>query len=80
MGKFEQTQLPIQNQHDQNHDHGSSWYVGCSNGFSRLFSFKCVFVLILGVCVLLTAVFSIFKLHHWQSGFDAKASIKNSGK
>ncbi|KAK1440339.1 hypothetical protein QVD17_06164 [Tagetes erecta] len=81
MGKLEQTQLPIQNHQEHDLDHGSSLFVGCSIGFSRiakLFSFKCVFVLILGVCVLFTAVFSILKFHHWQTGFDAKASIKNS--
>ncbi|CAH1450619.1 unnamed protein product [Lactuca virosa] len=79
MGKSE-PQLPIHNQQDQNHD-GMFSFVRCPMCFSRiarLCSFKCVFVLLLSVSVLLTAVFSIFHLHHRQSGFDAKASIKHS--
>ncbi|XP_024968369.1 uncharacterized protein LOC112507866 [Cynara cardunculus var. scolymus] len=79
MGKSE-PQLPIHHQQEQNH-HGSYLFVRCSMGFSRidrLFSFKCVFVLLLSVAVLLTAVFSIFHLHHRQYGFDVKASIKHS--
>ncbi|KAI3770343.1 hypothetical protein L6452_01471 [Arctium lappa] len=79
MGKSE-PQLPIHHQQEQNHD-GSYLFVRCSMCFSRiarLFSFKCVFVLLLSVAVLLTAVFSVFRLHHRQFGFDAKASIKHS--
>lgn len=79
MGKSE-PQLPIHNQQEQNHD-GVFSFVRCPMCFSRiarLCSFKCVFVLLLSVSVLLTAVFSIFHLHHRQSGFDAKASIKHS--
>lgn len=79
MGKS-QPQLPIHNQQEQNHD-GSFLCVRCPMCFSRisrLCSFKCVFVLLLSVSVLLTAVFSIFHLHHRQIGFDAKASIKHS--
>ncbi|CAI9294296.1 unnamed protein product [Lactuca saligna] len=79
MGKSE-PQLPIHNQQEQNHD-GVFSFVRCPMCFSRIArfcSFKCVFVLLLSVSVLLTAVFSIFHLHHRQSGFDAKASIKHS--
>ncbi|KAL8205842.1 hypothetical protein R6Q57_009393 [Mikania cordata] len=76
MGKFE-PQLPIHSQHEQNHD-GSSVFDRCSMGFCRLFSFKCVFVLLLGISVLSTGVFSIFRLRHRRYEFDAKASIMNS--
>ncbi|KAK9071789.1 hypothetical protein SSX86_008218 [Deinandra increscens subsp. villosa] len=81
MGKSE-PQLPIHNQQEQNHD-ASSLFVRLWFGFSpiaRLFSFKCVFVLLLGISVIFTAVFSIFHLHHRQYGFDAKASIKHSAR
>lgn len=79
MGKSE-PQLPIHNQQEQNHD-GSFLFGRCPMCFSRiarLCSFKCVFVLLLSVSVLLTAVFSIFHLHHREARFDAKASIKHS--
>lgn len=78
MGKSE-PQLPIHShQQEQNHDEGFLFDLGFSK-VTQLFSFKCVFVLLLSVSVLLTAVFSIFHLHHKQIGFDAKDSIKNSG-
>ncbi|MFS7919507.1 hypothetical protein Hanom_Chr03g00213451 [Helianthus anomalus] len=81
MGKSE-PQLPInhrQNHQNQQNRNGSSLFSQCSMGFSRfarLFSFKCVFVLILGVAVSLSAIFSVFHLHHRQSGFDASRLIK----
>nr|XP_043621120.1 uncharacterized protein LOC122592865 [Erigeron canadensis] len=81
MGKSQQTQLPIQQQQHQNDDQNQDGCCFFDIGFSRfthLFSFKCVFVLLLSVSVVLTAVFSILHLHHIQLGFDAKASIKNS--
>lgn len=77
MGKSE-PQLPIHShQQEQNHVEGFLFDLGFSK-VTQLFSFKCVFVLLLSVSVLLTAVFSIFHLHHKQIGFDAKDSIKNS--
>ncbi|KAJ0734304.1 hypothetical protein HanPI659440_Chr11g0418421 [Helianthus annuus] len=77
MGKSE-PQLPIHNQQEQIHHVGSSLFDRFLFGIHRLFSFKCVFVLLLSVSVILTAVFSVVHLHHRQSGFDAKAEIKHS--
>ncbi|PWA90543.1 hypothetical protein CTI12_AA100120 [Artemisia annua] len=78
MGK---SQLPVHNQdHIQNQEsdqNGSFWFVGCSR-IGHLLSFKCVFVLLLSVCVLLVGVFSVLHLHHRQLGFDAKLEIKKS--
>ena len=53
----------------------------CSMGLSRI-SFKCVFILMLSLCLLVSALFWIFPLHsslHSVSGFDAKDEVKHSG-
>jgi hypothetical protein len=53
----------------------------CSMGLSRI-SFKCVFILMLSLCLLVSALFWIFPLHsslHSVSGFDAKDEVKLSG-
>ncbi|KAJ6963876.1 hypothetical protein NC652_002239 [Populus alba x Populus x berolinensis] len=52
----------------------------CSMGLSRI-SFKCVFILMLSLCLLVSALFWIFPLHsslHSVSGFDAKDEVKLS--
>lgn len=52
----------------------------CSMGLSRI-SFKCVFILMLSLCLLVSAFFWIFPLHsslHSVSGFDAKDEVKLS--
>ncbi|KVI01760.1 hypothetical protein Ccrd_019950 [Cynara cardunculus var. scolymus] len=83
MGKSK-PELPINHNHNHNQQqnrHRPSFFVRCSRGFSRfgqLFSFKCVFILLLSVSVSLSAIFSVFHFQHRQSGFDAKDSIKNS--
>ncbi|KAK9077095.1 hypothetical protein SSX86_005431 [Deinandra increscens subsp. villosa] len=82
MGKS-QPQLPLNHrQIDQQQNlHRSSFFAQCSIGFSRiarLFSFKCVFILLLSVSVSLSAIFSMLHIHHGRSGFDAKDSIKHS--
>ncbi|KAI3755230.1 hypothetical protein L1987_55026 [Smallanthus sonchifolius] len=83
MGKSE-PQLPLNHrrhhQQQPQNRHQSSFFVQCSTGFSRiarLFSFKCVFVLLLSVAVSLSAIFSLLHLHHGRSGFDAKDSVKH---
>lgn len=53
----------------------------CSMGLSRI-SFKCVFILMLSLCLLVSALCWIFPLHsslHSVSGFDAKDEVKLSG-
>ena len=79
MGK---SQLPVHNQdhiqNQENDQNGSFWFVGFPR-ISHLLSFKCVFVLLLSVCVLLVGVFSVLHLHHKELGFDAKLEIKNNG-
>ncbi|GKV24246.1 hypothetical protein SLEP1_g33879 [Rubroshorea leprosula] len=53
----------------------------CSRVLSRVskeFSFRCVFVLILSLSILLTGIFWIFPLHTWKLGYDAKEAIKQS--
>ncbi|XP_076959260.1 uncharacterized protein LOC143635269 [Bidens hawaiensis] len=72
MGKSE-PQLPINN-HNHNH-HQPSYFLQCS---TRLFSFKCVVVLLLTVAVSLSAIFSLFRFHHRHSGFDATDSINHA--
>lgn len=83
MGKS-QPQLPLNHhQQQQQNRHGSSFFVRCSRGFSRtarLFSFKCVFILLLSVSVSLSAIFSVVHVHRRQSGYDANDSIKHSAK
>ncbi|XP_076919470.1 uncharacterized protein LOC143580186 isoform X2 [Bidens hawaiensis] len=76
MGKLE-PQLPINNHHHhpQNNHHQPSLFVQFS---TRLFTFKCVVVLLLTVAVSLSAVFSVFRFHHRHSGFDAPDSIKHA--
>nr|GEY27483.1 flocculation protein FLO11-like [Tanacetum cinerariifolium] len=74
MGKT-QPQLPVQQ--DQNLN-GSSSFVGFRNGFKRLFSFKCLFMVFLAFGLSLFALFSLVKFQHQGIGFDAKESIKQS--
>lgn len=81
MGKS-QPQLPLNHLQQQQNRHGSSFFVRCSRGFSRtarLFSFKCAFILLLSASVSLSAIFSVVRIHHRQSGYDANDSIKHSG-
>ncbi|CAI9304336.1 unnamed protein product [Lactuca saligna] len=82
MGKS-QPQLPLNHLQQQQNRHGSSFFVRCSRGFSRtarLFSFKCAFILLLSASVSLSAIFSVVRIHHRQSGYDANDSIKHSAK
>nr|XP_043628615.1 uncharacterized protein LOC122600036 [Erigeron canadensis] len=82
MGKS-QPQLPIQNINNQNQNqnhHSNNGFSCFAKTISRLFSFKCVFILLLTLAVSLSAIFSLFHFHHQQIGFDAKDSIKNSAK
>ncbi|XP_076884190.1 uncharacterized protein LOC143533226 [Bidens hawaiensis] len=76
MGKSE-PELPIHNNQQQNEDGFGGFEMGLC-GIGRLLSFKCVFILLLTASVFLTALFSVVNLHHRRSGFDAKASVKNS--
>ncbi|XP_076947477.1 uncharacterized protein LOC143619426 [Bidens hawaiensis] len=73
MGKS-RPQLPISNNH-LHHHHQPSCFLHCS---TRLFSFKCVVVLLLSVAVSLSAIFSLFRFHHRHPGFDATDSIKHA--
>ncbi|XP_057977634.1 uncharacterized protein LOC131164456 isoform X2 [Malania oleifera] len=53
----------------------------CSMGLSRIageFNFKCIVILVLGLVVLLSAIFWILPPQARQSGFDAKEAIKLS--
>ncbi|KAL4580698.1 hypothetical protein LXL04_016899 [Taraxacum kok-saghyz] len=82
MGKS-RPQLPLNHQqHQQQSRNGSSsFFVRCSRGFtrtSRLFSFKCVFILILSVSVSLSAIFSVVHIHHGQPRYDVNDSIKQT--
>lgn len=77
MGKIQQQPqllLPVQ----QNLNGSCSSFVGFRNGFKRLFSFKCLFMVFLGFGVSLFGLFSVVKFHHRGIGFDAKESIKQS--
>nr|GLL45594.1 uncharacterized protein LOC109169212 [Ipomoea trifida] len=87
MGKSDERQLPL-HQQQQGGRNGSGvsrifccCCEGCPVGVSRIFrrfNFKCVFVLLLSVAVLLSAVFWVFPRRSNQSGFDAKEAIKLS--
>lgn len=78
MGKFE-SQLPVQQQQHQQQNHGLCQ--GCSMGLSRigrLFSFKCILVLLLTLSLFLSAIFWVSPSHSKKSGFEARDSIKLS--
>lgn len=83
MGKGEKS-LRQQQQQQQSHDgDNSSGLVcpECSRFFNRIaqeFSFRCIFVLILGLSVFLSGIFWILPRHSVNSGFDAKEAIKLS--
>ncbi|KAM5574545.1 hypothetical protein ABKV19_013809 [Rosa sericea] len=85
MGKGEKSLHQQQHSHQshQPHDSSSSGFVcpQCSrffNGIARQFSFRCVFVLILGLSVFLSGIFWILPRHSVNYGFDAKEAIKLS--
>ncbi|KAJ6700664.1 F20B24.21 [Salix koriyanagi] len=74
-----------QQRHDDDHDerrnrNRSRLFLckRCSMGLSRI-SFKCVFILMLSLCLLVSALFWIFPSSlHSVSGFDAKDEVKLS--
>ncbi|XP_019173610.1 PREDICTED: uncharacterized protein LOC109169212 [Ipomoea nil] len=92
MGKSDERQLPLHQQQQGGRNGSGEGGVsrifcccccceGCPVGVSRIFrgfNFKCVFVLLLTVAVLLSAVFWVFPRRSNQSGFDAKEAIKLS--
>ena len=85
MGKGDSSSnLEQQQRHDDDHDerrNRSRLFLckRCSMGLSRI-SFKCVFILMLSLCLLVSALFWIFPSSlHSVSGFDAKDEVKLSG-
>ncbi|KAJ7968088.1 putative Hydroxyproline-rich glycoprotein family protein [Quillaja saponaria] len=86
MGKLEKIEGKKNLHQQQNHDvenQSSSGFIcqGCSmvlQGFAKEFNFKCLFVLILSLSVLLSGIFWILPIHKMKYGFDAKDAIKLS--
>ncbi|KAF5448607.1 hypothetical protein F2P56_029119 [Juglans regia] len=83
MGKSELQNLFRQQnpEADNNRDSSGLFCDGCSvalNGVVKAFSFKCFFVLILTLSVLVSGVFWILPCHSTKFGFEAKDEIKLS--
>ncbi|XP_041014755.1 uncharacterized protein LOC121257676 isoform X2 [Juglans microcarpa x Juglans regia] len=81
MGKIELQNLHRQQNHEADSNQGSSGFFcdGCSvalNRVGREFSFKCFFVLILTLSVLVSGIFWVLPFHSTKCGFDAKDAIK----
>ncbi|XP_009795502.1 uncharacterized protein [Nicotiana sylvestris] len=70
MGKLQGQRLPLQ----QNIDGSRTFF--CRMGLSRIFSFKCIVVLVLSIALFLSALFWIIPHRSKPSGFDAKEAIK----
>lgn len=85
MGKSQQQNLR-QRQSDDDTDNGaSSGFLcrGCSvvlRRFANEFSFKCFFILILSLSVLISGVFWAYPRYAIKSRFDASDAIKQSGE
>ncbi|CAK7357030.1 unnamed protein product [Dovyalis caffra] len=85
MGKGDYNNQQQQRRHDDDDDERRNrnrlfLCERCSMGLSRI-SFKCVFVLVLSLCLLVSALFWIFPFHSSVgsiNGFDAKDEIKLS--
>ncbi|KAF4348485.1 hypothetical protein CsatB_015113 [Cannabis sativa] len=84
MGKGELQNLRQQQSHDEfdhNRDSSGFFCAGCSMVLSRFakdFSFKCVFVLILTLSILVSGIFWIIPHRVTTYGFDAQEAIKLS--
>ncbi|XP_062077276.1 uncharacterized protein LOC133782102 [Humulus lupulus] len=84
MGKGELQILQQQQSHDefdQNRDSSGFFCAGCSvvhSRFAKDFSFKCVFVLILTVSILVSGIFWVLPHRVINYGFDAQEAIKFS--
>ncbi|KAG2703699.1 hypothetical protein I3760_06G149600 [Carya illinoinensis] len=81
MGKSELQNLHRQQNHEADSNQVSSGFFrdGCSvalNRVGREFSFKCLFVLILTLSVLVSGIFWVLPFHSTKCGFDAKDAIK----
>ncbi|XP_009630606.1 uncharacterized protein [Nicotiana tomentosiformis] len=75
MGKLQGQRLPLQQQ--QNIDGSRNFFCRrCWMGVSRIFSFKCLVVLVLSIALFLSALFWILPHRSKPSGFDAKQAIK----
>ncbi|XP_047315100.1 rho GTPase-activating protein gacK-like [Impatiens glandulifera] len=83
MGKSEQ-QLPLQSHQGTGSGNASNSFFftdddrcifGCST-ISKVFTFKCIFVLFFGMAVLISAIFLLIPLRSKYCGFDAKDSTK----
>lgn len=84
MGKSEQQNAHRQQSRVPESRRGSSGLLchRCSvalDRFAKEFSFKCFFVLVLTLSLLVYGVFSILPFHSAKYGFDAKDAIKLSG-
>lgn len=80
MGKADNQRLPIVQQSDGSGASRTFLCRRCAMGLYRLCSVKCAVVLIFSVAAFLSAVFWVFPLRYREAGFDAKDSIKLSGK
>ncbi|CAN4110657.1 unnamed protein product [Withania somnifera] len=81
MGKLQGHKLPLQQQQQQSIDGVASrtFYQRCSSiSLSRIFSFKCIAVLLLSIAVFLSAFFWILPHPSKLYGFEAKDAIKHA--
>lgn len=84
MGKSEKKNADRQQSDEPESSRGSSGLLchRCSVALDRVakeFSFKCFFVLVLTLLLLVYGIFSILPFHSAKYGFDAKDAIKLSG-
>jgi hypothetical protein len=84
MGKSEKQNAHRQQSREPESRRGSSGLLchRCSVALHRVakeFSFKCFFILVLTLSLLVYGIFSILPFHSTKYGFDAKDAIKLSG-
>ncbi|KAL0422301.1 UNVERIFIED_CONTAM: hypothetical protein Slati_3253000 [Sesamum latifolium] len=78
MGKADNQRLPVVQQSNGSSASGTFLCRRCSVGVCRLFSVKCVVVLMFSVVAFLSALFWVLPIRYREAGFDAKDSIKRS--